>query len=364
MTAQSFTKKLTLASLVAGLAIASQLTLPSSASAQELTTSPTTLSVEAGSSLEKVTVTAIPPRVGEDGTLKASPGETLQANIKVRNNSDQTITVNSIVQDFIVGEDGETPVPIFDDLDQRWSLTKWVTLSTQFQELAPNEIGMIAVIINVPQDALPGGKYAMVTHQPVPANAGEEHEIMGAQESASRVSQRVGTLLYVIVDGPINEEAYLRDLTMPNFTEFGPVPFALAVDNQSDIHIRPQISVEIRNIFGKKVESIQLEQKNVFPLMSRDFSGVWDRVWGIGLYKATAVMSYGETGQVAKISRYFWLLPLTLILAFVILLLILIVLWIVIKRHLHHRNDVNQKRVEMLEKRLAELESNNLEDIG
>jgi len=307
--------------------------------------------------VERLVLDAIPPRVGENGELTAAPGDVIQTTIKIRNSSTKPVAIKSVAKDFIIDENGETPVPIEEEVNQRWSLASWVTVSPEFQELAPNELGQVNVIITVPDDALPGGHYAMIVHQPTSATAYTSDLIVEeVTESSAVVNQRVGSLFYLIVDGPINEEAFIRDLTFPKFTEFGPVPFALSVDNQSDIHIKPRISIEIINIFGNVVETIQLDEKNIFPLSSRRYEGMWDRMWGIGLYKATAVMSFGSAGQVVTARQSFWLFPVTLFWVAVIGMLVTIVLAIAIRRHLHHRNDQNKNRVEELERRLAEIE--------
>jgi len=169
------------------------------------------------------------------------------------------------------------------------------------------------------------------------------------------VSQRTGSLLYVIVDGPINQEAYIRDLAFPKFTEIGPVPFSFTAENRSDVHIRPQIGVEIYNIFGKKVDSLDIESKNIFPLTTRDFEGQWDRIWGFGPYKAKAVMSFGD-GNVAMATTMFWLLPIKIVFAAIITILSAIVIFIAIRRHYIHRNSDERKKIEDLESKVKELE--------
>lgn len=196
----------------------------------------------------------------------------------------------------------------------------------------------------------------MVTHKPVGLN-GEKFQ----EESASKISQRVGTLMYVLVEGPINEEAFVRDFSMPKFTEYGPVPFSFSVDNQSDIHIKPDISIEIYNIFGIKVDTIVLESKNVFPMISRNFNDQWDQVWGTGYYKAKLVMSYGSEGAITIANTSFWLLPITLVIAALIVLLTLVVIFIATRRHLLHKNSDEQQRMQMLEEKISKLESERLE---
>jgi hypothetical protein len=299
---------------------------------------------------DTVSLSAIPPRVGEDRNLKGKPGETIQTVIRVKNNSDEPLPVTSIVQDFIIGEDGFTPIPVFDETSNRWSLASWVTISPEAQTIAPNQSGNVNVVINVPEDALPGGHYAMVLHEPSVGGAGGE----GAQ---SKVGQRVGTLLYFFVDGPITEEAFVRNFEFQNLTEYGPVPFSYTVENMSDIHITPRTSITIHNIFGTQVDEITIEPKNVFPLMSRAFDGEWARVWGSGYYTARLTMNYGENGQVVLATDQFWLLPYRLIAATGVGILAVIAILLLIRRQMVNRNRRERETIEMLEKRLEEIEN-------
>ncbi len=298
---------------------------------------------------ESISLSAIPPRIGDDGSLTAAPGEVLQVQLRIRNETQQTTSITSDAFDFVIGEDGETPVQITDtDLSNRWSLASWLTVSPEQQTLGPGQTGVLNAVIQIPEDALPGGHYAMVTHQPATGD--------GPSETASAVTQQVGSLLYVTVEGPINEEAFIRNLVVPSFTEYGPVPITFSVDNRSDIHIRPRTNVEIYNIFGRKVDSITVEPKNVFPLAGRDFETEWSRTWGMGLYTAKVVMSFGS-GQVAVAATQFWLVPLTLVLTVLSIVLIVVVAAVAIRRHYLHRKTDRQHDVEALQKRISELEN-------
>lgn len=300
---------------------------------------------------EIIVLTAIPPRLGDNGELVANPGETIQASLRVRNSSDVPVTVLSLIQDFVIGDDGTTPVAVESEVSNRWSLAAWSKLASPTQLLNPGQAGTVNLVITVPQDALPGGHYAMVTHQPDfnPTGSGQ------GGDSNSRIAQKVGTLLYFRVKGPINEEAFLRNFTLPKLTELGPVPYSFTVENVSDVHLKPQLNLEIFNIFGRRVDQVTLESKNIFPFTPRKFSGHWNRVWGIGPYTARLTMSYGQAGSVVVTSARFWLIPIKLVLAGVVLLLVMIAAMIIIRRHLHHRLSEDQKRIVALEKKLAEI---------
>lgn len=310
--------------------------------------------------LAKSSLTAIPPRLGEDLTLKIKPGEKIQTSVRVRNGSSEALTVQTLAQDFIVDLGGETPIAVDGEQSNRWSLASWLMLTPSVQVVEPGDIAVVNVIIEAPADALPGGHYAMITHQPNAGGDEVDSEFSILPKSAASLNQRVGTLLYVMVDGPINEAAFIRELTFPKFSEYGPVPFSFTVDNQSDIHISPQIGVEIRNLFGRKVETIEMTTKNVFPFIARDFEGEWDRIWGFGPYTAKAIMSYGSTGQLAMTTTTFWLLPVTLLVAVLIMLLVIIVVIIVVRRHLLHRREDQQAKIEILEGKVSELEQEKL----
>lgn len=336
----SLKKTLILSAAVVSLALGSFLLSSSPLLAQE-------------ESPNELTLIAIPPRVGEDRSLVLKPGDVTQQVIRLRNVSNQPITISSTPADFII-EDGTTPTKVKDTAElNRWSLANWMVITPSTQTVQPNQTVGISVLIQVPSDALPGGHYAMVTHKPV--SSGEELDA----QSAAAIAQEVGTLFYVVVDGPINEEAFIRDFTFPKLTEYGPVPFSFKVDNVSDVHITPQINVEITNMFGKKINTIKLDPKNVFPFTDREFVGEWDAIWGTGFYTAKLTMAYGSNLQLAMAKTSFWLLPIKLIIVIALLLLIGLIVILSIKSHLRHKAAVHApEKIAELEKELKALKKN------
>ena len=269
---------------------------------------------------QAMSLTATPVRLGDDFSISLKPGEKKQVQVKVRNGSSAPVNLETAALDFIVGDDGETPVAVdMESTDNRWSLASWITLAPAFHDLDSEELAVVNVLIEVPEDALPGGHYAMIYHRPVDAAA-------AAEGTGSGISQRVGTLLYVLVEGDINEEAYISDFNWPKFLENGPVDFSVAIDNQSDVHIRTKPVVKIYNLFGKEVDALELESKNIFPMTTRDFIGKWDRVWGFGPYTALLEVSYGSQGQLLSSEAVLWLFPVKITLLVLIVLLLILIL--------------------------------------
>ena len=268
---------------------------------------------------ETMSLTATPVRLGDDFSISLKPGEKKQVQVKVRNGSSGAVSLESAALDFIVGEDGESPIVVdMEEQDNRWSLASWITLAPAFHDLDTEEIAAVNVLIEVPEDALPGGHYAMIYHRPV--------DSVTEEVTGSGISQRVGTLLYVLVEGDINEEAYISNFNWPKFMENGPVDFSVVIDNQSDVHIRTKPVVKIYNLFGKEVDSIELDSKNIFPMTTRDFLGEWDRVWGFGPYKALLEVAYGSQGQLLSSEAVLWLFPVKITLLVLIVLLLILIL--------------------------------------
>jgi hypothetical protein len=357
MTAAHFSPKILIAStaVCVGVGLALSSGLVTSAFAQ---TSQPNQPEASQPAAEEIILTAIPPRVGDNGELKAKPGEKIQTVIRVRNSSDKALAITSLAQDFVIGEDGETPVPVTEAISNRWSLASWITVSPPRQIVQPRQTVNVNVVITVPEDALPGGHYAMLMHEPSENLAGGP---AGADAGAqSRVAQRVGSLIYFLVDGPINEEAFIRGFDFKNLSEYGPVPYSFTVENMSDVHIKPKMKIEVFNIFGQRVDEIVPEEKNVFPLMSRKFDGQWTRIWGIGLYTAKMTMNFGSTGQIVMAKDQFWLIPYKIVLAGLVILLALVGMIVVIRRHLHHRQNAEQSRIQELEQKVQDLENQRL----
>lgn len=344
-TRQGISTKLILAVVLAGMVLAGPFSV---VLAQESTT--------AGVVSEGIGLTAIPPRLGDDGKLRANPGETIQTEVRVRNSTDQTIVINSSVEDFVIGSDGRTPIPVMEQTNSRWSLASWIQIPREAVTIPAKTSQTIPVVIRVPADALPGGRYAMIMHEPT-AGSGDA-VIPGSAQTGGQaaVQQRVGTIVYLTIAGDIQLNAQLRNIRIPGLSEYGPVPIQFSIENLSDIHLTPSATITIRNMFGTEVEKIPVESQNIFPYSIREFSTQWDRIWGFGRYSARIAATYGDKGQTVAATEYFWVIPYTLILAIIILIMVIIALYIAIRRHLHHRHDVSQQHIELLEDRIRQLE--------
>lgn len=297
---------------------------------------------------QEVSLVVSPPR----SDLTGQPGETLQQNIKVTNNSsDQELILQAFVSDFIVTDDLGTPVKVTPSASGRYLASPWFTLEKDELILAPKETTQLVVIISIPPDALPGGHYAGIFFQPVQSR--------GLKTTVSYTTAQVGSLFSITLPGDLKYDALIKDFSVKSRVfEFGPIEFTTQIENQSDTHISPTAQIVVHDMIGRKLAELPLDQLNIFPFTSRSLQATWDQVWGLGRYTATLSVTYGP-GLVAERTLYFWIMPYRLIGAILVVLLVALVTYILLRRHLKHRQDHRDEEIDELKRKIAEMENRN-----
>jgi len=294
------------------------------------------------------TMSAIPTRLD----LKADPGQTISTGdaLKIRNDTSASQLYSIFIDDFIVTDTLGTPIPVSANLGNRWSLKSWVS-APQIIPVDAHGTQIVRLSIKVPLTALPGGHFAMITYQPNP------DQRKGDQKQTSNlIGQRVGTLIYLTVNGPVTQKANITKFTTDKFNEQGPIKFSGSVQNLSDIHINAKGTISIYNPVNNLVAELPVETGNIFPEANRDFSSLWNKKWGYGRYRADLNLVYGTAGGLLNASIFFWLFPIRLVIySLVALISILIIITILNKRGKRHQEEL-EKEVTQLKKELNELE--------
>ncbi|MFA5750252.1 MAG: hypothetical protein WC895_03460 [Candidatus Shapirobacteria bacterium] len=244
-------------------------------------------------------LSAIPPRL--EVTVKAD-GSTTQT-LKVRNESKEERIITVDIRDFIVTDNKGTPTIIdsVDESNNRWAASSWITVSPSTIKLKPGETKNLILTVLPPQNALPGGHYAMVIYHP------EKNASLNS--TGASIQANVGTLLYITIPGDIKQNAIVQKFTAPSFSEFGPIDFKSTVKNSSDIHIQPVGSITVKNWFGGKISQLALEPTNIFPYTSRDFQNTLNKKWLFGRYRADFQALYGTNGSLISATLFFWVIP-------------------------------------------------------
>ena len=258
--------------------------------------------------------------------LTTNPGDTISNIIKVSNPTDSVLSVKMEAEDFkAVGEEGRVITTSEESEDTTYSLRKWIKMVPEEFTLEPNEQKLVDFLIEVPENAEPGGKYGSIL-------AGVSGSLSSGGSGAA-VSTKTGALVLLMVSGDLNEELRVNNFLAPSFLEYGPVPFEIKFKNTGTVHVRPRGFVVVTDLFGKKVTEIEFSQKNVLPGAIRKNDAIWDTKWLFGKYTATVVGNYG-TGNIPFEPRVttFWVLPWKLMLGISLIILFAIIFVIKTKK--------------------------------
>lgn len=282
------------------------------------------------------------------------PGQRESLIIKFINESN--VPVSGIIKavDFIVqGNDGK-PILLENDkipITSRYTASTWIKLPYERATIPAGTVLKVQFDVNVPSNALPGGRYVAVYFEQTGYDLGTITTTFKQGESS--VSPRIVGLVNIKVNGPITERSSVLKFTAPPFLEFGPIVTTAEIYNSGNYHITPKGKISLFDSLGRKIDEVSLETKNIFPESSRIFETAIGPKLLFGKFKLALWASYGEASQVLSGITYIWVFPVRLILAIVLGIGIIIVLIMTIWKLLKGR----QKKLEtVLEKEISEIE--------
>jgi hypothetical protein len=249
--------------------------------------------------------------------VSVDPGKTITVTAKLRNPGSKTLPIKVSIEDFSAqGEEGAVAI----GANSKYSITSWTTVSPDQFSLAPGESKTVTATITAPSDAA-GGHYGSFVFSVVPPNANKN--------TAASISQEVASLFLVRVNGPVNEKLILKGMSAPAFSEYGPVPFTLDFKNEGNVHVKTFGLINVRDMFGNKVDDVVVTGTNVFPGAERLIQAKLNKQFLIGSFTATAVMYYGTQNQNLLAETSFIVFPIRIT---IIIIVILVILYLIRKR--------------------------------
>ncbi len=272
----------------------------------------------------------IQPAIIEEGL---APGAILEETLTIRNISSSEQTYYLLHRDITGVASNNQPVFAEEGAEQTgYEMSSWIEVSEEPIVLQPGAAADVPVTIRVPDTATPGSHFAglFVTMTPPRLRA-----------TGAAVGYEVGTIISIRIAGEANEVASIRSFSTDKLVYSSPkVTFSTRVENGGNVLVRPRGPLEIRNMFGKKVETLVVNDTlgGVFPGSIRAFDVTWDsKDFAIGRYQGIVALIYGEDGHDTTIASTisFWVLPLNVILPILgILVLIVVVVYFGVRLHI------------------------------
>ncbi len=273
--------------------------------------------------------------------LNANKGGDYTLKITVTNVTAQDLVLKGAVNDFKAKDETGTPEVILDDSETSsgFSFKRWVSLPQNIP-LKTKESKVVSVDVNVPAEAEAGGHYGVVRFTGVPP---------GEENSNVSIAASVGVLVLARVDGTITESLQLKDFYIAknnkrtSLAQNGPIDIVERIQNNGNVHVKPEGTITVKNMFGSTVASLPISKpaRNILPDSTRKFTQTFGKKWMFGKYTARLEANYGYTNKTLTSSFTFWVIPYKLIL---ISLLIIVLLFFILRKGLkYYNNKIVQK---------------------
>lgn len=276
--------------------------------------------------------------------IQLNPGDKGAFNVKFFNLTNAPMSGIVKVADFVVTDNDGSP-RILDDLSQsspRFSASQWIKIPYDRVTITKNDVLQIQARVTVPENANPGGRYIAVYFEPTltfgqPIGSADKEGALG-------IAPRIASLVFIKVKGKVEESAIASKFFSPSFSEYGPIDISTEILNKGDYHIRPRGVLTMTNMFDGLVDQSKLDEVNIFPDASREFTNTLGKKWMFGRYKVNLVASYGETGRAITQSLYIYVFP------WKIALIVLIALMLIILMGKHFYQNIIDKQHLLSEK--------------
>ncbi len=263
--------------------------------------------------------------VRTDITVK--PGTSKTVTTTVTNLTKSPITVRPVENDFISGDERGNPSLILDA--DKYAPTH--SLKRFMKPLADvtvpaGEAKTVEVVITVPKDAKAGGYFGAVRFAPAAPESGGQVNL-----SASAAS-----LILLTVPGDMVEKVDLTDFNVQQNGQAGSffqtpnnLQTSFRFENKGSVQMGPLGKISVLQ-GDKVVYSADFNNKNPRDMILPDSARRWElpleKISNFGNYTVKATFTYGEKNQTVEVSRSFWVVPWTVIIAAIVGVLLLIAL--------------------------------------
>lgn len=247
-----------------------------------------------------------------------SAGDQAQGKLTVINDGSVDYSFVLYARPFSVT--GEQYDPNYTEVNERTEAYQWVQFDRTSLNLKAGESVEVAYTITVPANAAPGGHYAVLFAETQPSGDG----------SNIARKKRVGSLLYMTVDGNITRAGSLASWSVPFWQMQKPITSNVRIKNDGNVHFQANLSANYTNLFGKKRFELNQELL-IMPGTTRRVPVAWENPPLFGVFKAGGTITYLDKTEELP-TRWVVYMPRSLVFALSAVILLCIALAVVRKR--------------------------------
>lgn len=275
-------------------------------------------------------LTISPPKFELDG----NPGSIIKQVVKLFNETEEARVFYPSLQGFVArGEAGEPGLVA----ESEYGLSKWIEIAPGPISLAPKERKEIGFVVEVPENAEPGGHYAAILFSTQPPE-----KMQGATPIA--IAGKLGSLVLLKVGGAVIESGKLIEFNTKDGKSFFthlPVDFYVRFENLGNVHLKPQGEIKITGLLDitstPATIAVNNAGGNALPKSIRRYDVSWTKPgvqgstlnvieelkaqwkgFAIGKFTAHLNLYYGTEGKQMTDLESFWVFPWLLILVIAI----------------------------------------------
>ncbi len=200
------------------------------------------------------------------------------------------------------------------------ALTNWLEMPESVH-LNSGEKKEIPFVLRVPENAPPGGHFAVIWWGNAPVGGG----------NGASIVTRAGILVYLRVSGDIKEDGRITRFTADRKFFFGfPITFGTSFKNESNVYVKPSGGIKIKNLIGKEIITLPVNENGlqVLPESDKGFQSKWatKTKFAFGLYRAELDLVFGDSQKKLHQSLWFAVFPYKTTGAIILILIILLII--------------------------------------
>lgn len=264
---------------------------------------------------------------------KVEPGSVHSYSMRVENRGDQGTTLYPVARNIsTIGQDHQ-PVYLEGADANATELASWITYDETILDVPAGKGAVLHFTVKFPDNAHPGSHLAGLFLTQKPPNDLKEGSAVGFD---------IGAILHFQMKGDIIEDTRMRAFRTDKLI-YGSanVVFSVEAENKGNTLSRPQGLIDITDMFGKKVESLPVNETAY--VIAPNTTGKYEIPWkpegfAIGHYEAVVALLVplvnGGNQTISSVTS-FWILPMNVIgpvigglLTFILVLYVLIRLYV------------------------------------
>lgn len=256
----------------------------------------------------------------------------------VTNLTNAPITVRPIENDFIAGDERGTPALIL-DADKYASTHSLKRFMTPLADVTipAGKSTTVNVVITVPKTAQAGGYFGAVRFAPTSPDGGGQVNL----------SASVASLILMTVPGEAVEKLNLtsfdiqqKGITGTYFNSSDDIQASVRFENKGSVQLGPLGKVSVKK-GDKVIYDVDFNNKIPRDMILPDSARRWDipleKISGFGQYTVSGTFTYGKKNQTIEVTKSFWVIPQSVIIAAIVGLVVLIGLGVAIWLFLRNR---------------------------